>query len=56
MDTPTIRFGTERPLVQIQSPRQKQGRRRQSFAYRPVIERHARAFRAALKVLKAVRA
>lgn len=49
MDTPTPRFGTERPLVQIQSPRRQQARRKQaSFSYRPVIERYARAFRRAV--------
>jgi len=54
MDAPTLRFGTERPLVQIQSPRQQQGRRKPaSFSYRPVIERHARAFRAAMKAVRA---
>lgn len=49
MDTQTLRFGTERPLVQIQSPRQKQSRRKPaSLAYRPVIQRYARAFRQAV--------
>lgn len=50
-------FVNRRSGVQSALPAQRKKLNRYGkFSYRPVIERHARAFRAALKALKAVRA